>query len=60
MIDEGVLFSSARDLGERIRARKISPVELTEAYLAKLEGPGKKLGAVVTVTLPRSRVRSHS
>jgi Asp-tRNA(Asn)/Glu-tRNA(Gln) amidotransferase A subunit family amidase len=50
MIDEAVLFSSAHDLGEKIRARRISPVELTEAYLAKLEGPGKKLGAVVTVT----------
>jgi len=50
MLDASALFSSARELGERIRARKISPVELTEAYLEKLEGPGRKLGAVVTVT----------
>jgi aspartyl-tRNA(Asn)/glutamyl-tRNA(Gln) amidotransferase subunit A len=50
MLDASALFSSARELGERIRSRKISPVELTEAYLEKLEGPGRKLGAVVTVT----------
>ncbi|HEV8376242.1 MAG TPA: amidase [Candidatus Polarisedimenticolia bacterium] len=50
MLEPGVLFASARDLGERIRSRKISPVELAEAYLEKLEGPGRKLGAVVTVT----------
>lgn len=50
MLEESALFSSARELGERIRSRKISPVELTEAYLEKLEGPGRKLGAVVTVT----------
>jgi aspartyl-tRNA(Asn)/glutamyl-tRNA(Gln) amidotransferase subunit A len=50
MIDESVLFLPAVELGQRIRARKLSPVELTEAYLKKLEGAGKKLGAVVTVT----------
>ena len=33
MIGEDVLFSPVRDLAEKIRARKLSPVELTEAYL---------------------------
>ncbi len=50
MIDDSTLFATAKELGAAIRARKISPVELTEAYLARLEGPGKRLGAVVTVT----------
>lgn len=49
-IDDGVLFATVRELGERIRARQLSPVALTEAYLDRLEKYGRKLGAVVTVT----------
>src|SRR5438105_14439834 len=49
-ITEDTLFASVRDLAALIRARKISPIALTEAYLARLEKLGPKLGAVVTVT----------
>ncbi|MGB0033927.1 MAG: amidase, partial [Candidatus Acidiferrales bacterium] len=41
---------SVRELGERIKTRKIRPVELTESYLARLEKFGPKLGAIATVT----------
>jgi aspartyl-tRNA(Asn)/glutamyl-tRNA(Gln) amidotransferase subunit A len=50
MVSEGILFSSVRSMGDSIRARSLSPVELTEAYLTRLETIGPKLGAVVTVT----------
>ncbi len=50
MVTEDVLFSSVRSLGESIRTRKLSPVELTEAYLKRLETIGPKLNAVVTIT----------
>ncbi len=50
MVTEDVLFSSVRSLGESIRTRKLSPVELTEAYLKRLEIIGPKLNAVVTIT----------
>jgi len=50
MITDDVVFSSVRTLGDSIRTRKISPVELTEAYLERLEKIGPKLNAVVTVT----------
>ena len=50
MIGEDVLFSSVRDLGALLRARKASSVELTEAYLGRLETMGPDLGAIVTVT----------
>jgi aspartyl-tRNA(Asn)/glutamyl-tRNA(Gln) amidotransferase subunit A len=50
MLSEDTLFLSVRELGEAIRTRKISPVELTEAYLTRLETIGPRLGAVVTVT----------
>src|SRR5438874_8945224 len=49
-ISEDVLFLPLRELGNRIRTRKLSPITLTEAYLARLEKLGPKLGAVVTVT----------
>src|SRR5260370_40681411 len=48
-ITEDVLFSSVRELAALVRARKLSPVALAEAYLDRLQKLGPKLGAVVTV-----------
>ncbi len=42
-------------LGEAIRARRISPVELTEAYLARIEAVDKRVSAYITVTAERAR-----
>jgi len=50
MVTDDILFSGIRSLGNSVRARKLSPVELTEAYLKRLETIGPKLNAVVTVT----------
>jgi aspartyl-tRNA(Asn)/glutamyl-tRNA(Gln) amidotransferase subunit A len=49
-VGEGVLFAPVRELAERIRTRRLSPVTLAEAYLDRLERLGPQLGAVVTVT----------
>jgi len=49
-ITEDVLYAPVRELGDLVRARRISPVALTEAYLARLDKLGPKLGAVVTIT----------
>ncbi len=49
-LSEDILYLSVRELGTRLRLRKLGPVELTEAYLARLEQWGPRLGAVVTVT----------
>jgi aspartyl-tRNA(Asn)/glutamyl-tRNA(Gln) amidotransferase subunit A len=54
VIPEEVLFGSVRELSEGIRARRLSPVELTEAYLQRLERYGTTLGAVVTITADRA------
>ena len=54
MIPVETLFLPARTLGEMIRARRLDPVELAEAYLARLESIGPRLGAVVTVTRERA------
>jgi Asp-tRNA(Asn)/Glu-tRNA(Gln) amidotransferase A subunit family amidase len=50
MNDEALLALSAVELGRRIRTRELSPVELTEAVLARIEELNPVLGAFVTVT----------
>jgi aspartyl-tRNA(Asn)/glutamyl-tRNA(Gln) amidotransferase subunit A len=54
-ITEDHLFSTVRELGELLKAKKISSAGLTEAYLERLEKLGAKLGAVVTITRERAR-----
>lgn len=49
MLSEKILFSSVRELGQMIRARKISVSELAQSYLDRLETIGPKLGALVTL-----------
>src|SRR5260370_22810909 len=50
MLSEDILYLSVHELGEQIRSRKISRVERTECYLARLEKLGRRLGAVATLT----------
>ncbi len=50
MVSDDILFSSVRALGNAIQQRKLSAVELTSAYLERLEAIGPQLGAVVTIT----------
>jgi aspartyl-tRNA(Asn)/glutamyl-tRNA(Gln) amidotransferase subunit A len=49
-IDEATLFAPVWQLSDRIRQRKLSPVELTEAYLARIERWGPKLNAIAHAT----------
>ncbi|MFL6229086.1 MAG: amidase [Pyrinomonadaceae bacterium] len=49
MLNDETFFASIDELSAQIRARKLSPVELTEGYLARLEKYGQKLGAVAAV-----------
>jgi aspartyl-tRNA(Asn)/glutamyl-tRNA(Gln) amidotransferase subunit A len=50
MLGEDILYLSVRELGDRIRRRQISPVELAESYLDRSEKLGPKLNAYVTIT----------
>jgi aspartyl-tRNA(Asn)/glutamyl-tRNA(Gln) amidotransferase subunit A len=50
VISEDVLYLSVRELGDRIHARKLSPVELTEAYLERSRKYGPLLNAYATLT----------
>jgi hypothetical protein len=55
MIGEDVLYPRDR-AGSRIRSRKLSPVELTESYLARIRTHAGALNAFATVT-PTSALR---
>ena len=48
-LDE-LAFAPLTQLAELVRTRKISPVELTKMYLARLKKYGPKLNCVVTLT----------
>jgi len=49
MLTDDTFFAPIAELSAQIRARKLSPVELTEGYLARLEKFGPRLGAVSTL-----------
>ena len=49
-INDEILFAPIREQAAQIKERKLSPVELTKAYLGRLDRYGEKLGAVVTIT----------
>jgi aspartyl-tRNA(Asn)/glutamyl-tRNA(Gln) amidotransferase subunit A len=59
MIGEEVLFSSIREIGAHLRAKRISAVDLAEMSLRRLSTIGPKLGAVVTVTRERALAQAH-
>jgi len=54
MLSEDILYKSIAELGPMLRSRKISPVELAEGYLDRLEKYGAKLGAVACITRERA------
>lgn len=60
MLGEDVLYLSVRELGDQMRARKISPVELTESYLARSESLGPKLNAYATITRELALKQAHA
>ncbi|HEV2708205.1 MAG TPA: amidase [Pyrinomonadaceae bacterium] len=49
MLADELFFAPVTELSAQIRARKLSPVELTEGYLRRLEAHGPRLGAVAAV-----------
>jgi aspartyl-tRNA(Asn)/glutamyl-tRNA(Gln) amidotransferase subunit A len=53
MLPDEVFFSTVTELAPRLRRREISPVELAEGYLQRLESIGARLGAVATVMRER-------
>src|SRR5258708_2793246 len=46
-VNEDTLFLSVRELGQLIKAQRLSPLALTERYLQRLAKIGPKLGAIL-------------
>jgi len=54
-----ILFSSARSLAQAIRAKKISAVELTQLYLARIDAVNPQLNAVVQIPAEEALARAR-
>ncbi len=50
MIGEDVFYLTVAELGEQIRSRRLSPVELTQGYLDRIRRHAPELNAFATVT----------
>jgi aspartyl-tRNA(Asn)/glutamyl-tRNA(Gln) amidotransferase subunit A len=59
MLGEDVLYLSATDLGQRLHAREISPVELAQSYLDRIGTLGPRLNAFVTVAPERALAQAR-
>jgi aspartyl-tRNA(Asn)/glutamyl-tRNA(Gln) amidotransferase subunit A len=57
---EETLFLTVRELGDLIRARKLSPVELAEGYLARSQHLGPKLNAYANLTSKLAMRQAHA
>lgn len=60
MLSEDILYLSIRDLAHRIRARQLSPVELTQSYLERSRGIGARLNAYATLTPELALKQAHA
>jgi len=60
MLPEDVLYLPIRELSQRIRARRLSPVELTQSYLERSKQFGSKFNAYVTLTEDLALQQAHA
>jgi len=57
--DEALAFLSVADAGRRMRTGELSPVDLTEAYLARIAAIDGQLNAYLTVTAEHARAQAR-
>src|SRR5713226_7202537 len=60
MLNDETLYLTVEELGEQLRTRKISAVELTESYLARSEKLGPRLHAYATLTRELALKEAHA
>lgn len=60
LLSDDVLYAGVAALGARLRDRTLSPVDLAESCLARLQRLGPGLGAVVTVTAERALAEARA
>jgi aspartyl-tRNA(Asn)/glutamyl-tRNA(Gln) amidotransferase subunit A len=57
--DDELVFKSAEELGPLLQGREISPVEVTEAFLARAESLNPRLNAFITITRDPALARAR-
>src|SRR5690242_6502582 len=57
---DDVLTFDVAALSEKIRSRQVSPVDVTDAYLNRIEGTDARLRAYITVTAERARAAAKA
>lgn len=58
-VDDAMLFKPVHELSELIRTRKLSPVDLTEGYLERIDRHGAKLNCIAHVMPERARAEAR-
>ena len=58
-MDDELFFLSATDVADRIRRREVSPVELIEALLARIERVNPPINAYVTLSVEQARTAAR-
>ncbi len=53
-------YLSIADLGSQIKSKEISPVEVTQAYLDRIEAQNERLGAYITVMSDAAMAQAHA
>ncbi|MGH9319363.1 MAG: amidase, partial [Vicinamibacteria bacterium] len=53
-----LVYFSARELGALVRTKEVSPLEIADAFLARIEELNPKLNAFITVTAEEARRRA--
>lgn len=54
-----LVFKSAQELGELVRKREVSPVEVVQAHLKRIDELNPSVNAIITVTREHALERAH-
>ena len=64
MVSQGVTFLSATEIAEAIRSKQVSPMELLQSYLERIDRLDSRLHAYITVcreeALATARQMAHA
>src|SRR5215831_10937507 len=60
MLSEDILYLPVRELGDRIKSGKLSPIELTQSYLERSQSVGKRLNAYAAITYETALKEAHA
>jgi aspartyl-tRNA(Asn)/glutamyl-tRNA(Gln) amidotransferase subunit A len=59
MATNDLVFQNGRELAALIKAKKVSPVEVTQAFLQRIEALNPRLNAFITITKEQALAQAH-